>query len=163
MMDQSLLILIMLGMLPSAGLNAQQTARTTLAVTARLEESCKVTAPDLALGKYTAQRGAPPQAKLALSVTCTPDTTYSVGLIKGTSRGATTNQQTMPSEAQASNIQPNSDSTRKAIPGNTIGTENVTGVGTGTEVNHTLFGGVLAAQFVPAGDYADTLTVRVQY
>ena len=149
-MDQSLLILIMLGMLPSAGLNAQQTARTTLAVTARLEESCKVTAPDLALGKYTAQRGAPPQAKLALSVTCTPDTTYSVGVNKGTTHGATTSERKTATAGAA-------------VPGNTIGTENVTGVGTGTEVNHTLFGGVPAAQVVQAGDYADTLTVRVHY
>ena len=161
-MDQSLLILIMLGMLPSAGLNAQQTARTTLAVTARLEESCKVIAPDFVLGNRTTQGGALRPAKIHLSVTCTPDTTYSVGLIKGTSRGATTNQQTMPSEAQASNIQPNSDSTRKAIPGNTITTETLTGVGAGMEVNHTLFGGV-AAQVVLPVDSGDTLSVRVYY
>ena len=162
-MDQSILILIMLGMLPSAGLNAQQTTRTTLAVTARLEESCKVTAPDLALGKYTAQRGAPSQAKLALSVTCTPDTTYSVGVNKGTTHGATGGQQKVASGAQDSNNRRYSDSARSAIPGNTIGTENVTGVGTGMEVNHTLFGGIPASQVVQGGDYADTITVRVHY
>ena len=149
-MEQSIAILIMLGMMPWAGLNAQQTARTTLSVTARMEESCKVTAPDFVLGNRTTRGGALLPAKIQLSVTCTPDTTYNVDLNKGTSRGATISERKTATAGAA-------------VPGNTTDTDRVTGVGTGREVDHTLFGEVLATQLIPAGDYTDTITERVNY
>jgi spore coat protein U-like protein len=69
----------------------------------------------------------------------------------------------MVSGANNLNYQLYSDSARATIWGNTPGTDTVTGVGTGTPVDHTVFGAVPAAQVVPAGDYADTITVRVFY
>ena len=42
-------------------------------------------------------------------------------------------------------------------------TGTVTGVGTGLAVDHTVFGAVPAAQVIPAGDYQDTITVRIYY
>jgi spore coat protein U-like protein len=39
----------------------------------------------------------------------------------------------------------------------------VTGTGTGLSQDHTVYGSVPAAQAVPAGDYQDTITVRVYY
>ena len=49
------------------------------------------------------------------------------------------------------------------IWGNTPGTDTVTGVGTGLAQDHTVFGSIPAAQVIPAGDYADTITVRIYY
>jgi spore coat protein U-like protein len=122
-------ILLLLGMLSWGGLNAQQTAKTTFRVGATVEEFCDVAVPDLALGNYTARGDAPRQVKTLLRATCTPDTTYMVGLNKGT----------------------------------LIGTDTLTGVGTGRTVDHALFDGVPATQIIPPGDYADTITVRVYY
>jgi spore coat protein U-like protein len=87
-MKRRIAVLLVLGMLPWAGLNAQQT--TTLRVSAKVEEFCDVTAPDLALGNYTAQRGALLRTTKLLRATCTPNTTYIVGVNKGTSNGTDT-------------------------------------------------------------------------
>ena len=67
------------------------------------------------------------------------------------------------SGANTLNYQLYSDSARSTIWGNTTGTDTVTGVGTGLAEDHTVFGTIPAAQVVPAGDYADTITVRIYY
>ena len=163
-MKQHAAVLLMLALMPWAELHAQsQTVSTTFRVSARVEAVCEVTATDLSFGTYTSQGGAPLQATTLLRATCTPGSSYNVGLNEGTSPGATVNQRKMVSGAQALNYQPYSDSSRTTIWGNTPGTNTVTGVGTGLAVDHTVFGAVPAAQVVPAGDYGDTITVRVYY
>ena len=162
-MKQRFAVLLMLGLMPWAELHAQQTATTTFRVTAKVQAVCEVTASDLAFGTYTSKAGTPLQATTLLRATCTPNTTYYVGLDQGQSPGATVNQRKMVSGAQALNYQLYSDSARSKIWGNTTGTDTVTGTGTGLAVDHTVFGAVPAAQVVPAGDYADTITVRVYY
>lgn len=163
-MKQRIAVLLMLGLMPLAELHAQsQTVSTTFRVNARVEAVCEVTASDLAFGTYTAQAGTPLQGTTLLRATCTPGTTYNVGLDAGTSPGATINQRKMASGANSLNYQLYSDSARNTIWGNTTGTDTVTGAGTGLAVDHTVFGAVPAAQVVPAGDYQDTITVRVYY
>jgi spore coat protein U-like protein len=106
----------MLGMVPWAGLHAQeQAATTTFKVSARVQAACEVTANDLSLGTYSA----------LLHATCTPNSTYNVGLY--------------------------------SVPTNTT-----RGVGTSLAQDYTVFGGV-PAEVVPAGAYADAITVRVYY
>lgn len=162
-MKRHITVLLVLGVLPWAGLHAQQTATTTFRVTAKVQAVCEVTATDLTFGNYTAQSGTPLQGTTLLRATCTPGSTYQVGLNEGTSPGATVNQRKMVSGAQVLNYQLYSDSARSTIWGNTAGTDTVTGVGTGLAVDHTVFGAVPAAQVVPAGDYSDTVTVRIYY
>jgi spore coat protein U-like protein len=163
-MKHRIAVLLMLGAMPWAEIHAQsQTVSTTFRVSARVEAVCEVTATDLAFGTYTAQGGTPVQATTLLRTTCTPGTTYNVGLNEGTSPGASVNQRKMVSGAQSLNYQLYSDSARSTIWGNTTGTDTVTGVGTGLAVDHTVFGAVPAAQVVPAGDYQDTITVRIYY
>jgi spore coat protein U-like protein len=157
-------VLLLLGMMPWVGLNAQsQTVSTTFRVSARVEAVCEVTATDLAFGTYTAQGGTPLQGTTLLRATCTPGSTYNVGLNEGTSPGATVNQRKMVSGSNNLNYQLYSDSARSTIWGNTTGTDTVTGLGTGLAVDHTVFGAVPAAQVVPAGEYQDTITVRIYY
>jgi spore coat protein U-like protein len=162
-MKRQIAVTLMLGLLPWAGLHAQsQTVSTTFRVQARVEAVCEVTASDLNFGTYTAQAATPTQGTTLLRATCTPGTTYNVGLNEGAS-GGTINQRKMASGANALNYQLYSDSARSKIWGNTTGTDTVTGAGTGLAVDHTVFGAVPAAQVVPAGDYADTITVRIYY
>jgi spore coat protein U-like protein len=147
-MKRSLMVLLVFGMLPWTGLNAQQTETTVFRVSAKVAESCEVAARDFALDNYAARTGAPRQARALLRATCTPNTTYSLGLNMGVSPAATINH--VPG-AQLSN------------PGNMAAAGAVIGVGTGLEVDHTVFGGIPGTQIVPAGDYADTITLRVYY
>jgi len=157
-------VLLMLGMLPWAELPAQGlTAQTTFRVTAKVQAVCEVTATDLSFGTYTAQAGTPLLGTTLLQATCTPGSTYNIGLNEGTSPGATVNQRKMVLGAQALNYQLYSDTSRTTIWGNTPGTDTVTGVGTGLAVDHTVFGSVPAKQVIPAGDYQDTITVRIYY
>ena len=44
-----------------------------------------------------------------------------------------------------------------------FGLNSATGVGTGRAVDHTVFGGVPASRVVPAGDFADTITLHIYY
>ena len=163
-MKRRIAVLLMLGLLPWAGLHAQQTAAARPSGFRRsVQAVCEVTASDLDFGTYTAQGGTPLQGTTLLRATCTPGTTYNVGLNEGTSPGATVNQRKMASGANTLNYQLYSDSARSTIWGNTPGTDTVTGVGTGLAVDHTVFGAVPAAQVVPAGDYGDTITVRIYY
>ena len=163
-MKQRIAVLLLFGMMPWAELHAQaQTATTTFRVTAKVQAVCEITATDLTFGTYTSQGATPLQATTLLRATCTPGSTYNVGLNEGTSPGATVNARKMVSGAQALNYQLYSDTSRTTIWGNTTGTDTVTGVGTGLAVDHTVFGAVPAAQVVPAGDYSDTITVRVYY
>jgi len=163
MMKQRIAILLILAVMPWVELHAQQTATTTFRVTAKVQAVCAVTASDLGFGTYTSQSGTPLQGTTVLRATCTPSTTYNVGLDQGQSPGATINQRKMVSGTSNLNYQLYSDASRTKIWGNTTGTDTVTGVGTGTATDHTVFGAVPAAQVVPAGDYADTITVRVYY
>lgn len=116
-MKQRIAVLLMLGMVPWAGLHAEeQAAATTFKVTARVQAACEVAASDLSFDTSTAH----------VRTTCTPNSTYHVAL--------------------------------NAVPANTV-----SGAGTGLAQDYTVFGGVPAAQVVPAGAYADAITVRVYY
>ena len=163
-MKRHIAVLVVLGMFPWAELHAQaQTATTTFRVTARVNAVCEVTSNDLAFGTYNPKASSPHQVTTLVRATCTPGSTYQVGLNEGTSPGATINQRKMASGTNALNYQLYSDSARSSIWGNTQGTDTVTGVGTGLSQDHTVFGAIPAAQGVPAGDYSDTITVRIYY
>jgi spore coat protein U-like protein len=157
------LALLALGMMPWIGLHAQQTAQATFRVSARVDAVCEVTAADLEFGVYVAQSDAPLAGTTLLRATCTPDTTYYIGLDQGQSPGATVNQRKMVSGAEVLNYQLYSDASHSVIWGNTTGTDTVTGVGTGLAQDITVFGSIPASQVIPAGDYTDTITVRVYY
>jgi spore coat protein U-like protein len=161
-MSRRIAVMLMLGLMPWTALHAQQqTATTTFRVTARVNAVCSVTANDLAFGTYNQQTGV--NGTTQLRAVCSPQATYNIGLSEGTSSGATVNQRRMASGANALNYQLYSNSARSTIWGNTPGTDTVTGTGTGLAQDHTVFGAIPATQSIPAGDYADTITVRIYY
>jgi spore coat protein U-like protein len=164
-MKRRIALLLMLGVMPWAELHAQsQTATTTFKVTAKVQAVCQVTALDLDFGIYVGAVGSPARlGSTQMMVTYTPNTSYSVGLNEGTTAGATINQRKMASGTNTLNYQLYSDSARSVIWGNTPGTDTVTGVGNGLAVDHTVYGSLPGGQAVPAGDYADTITLRVYY
>jgi spore coat protein U-like protein len=163
-MKQRAAVLLLLGLMPWAELHAQaQQVSTTFRVSARVEAVCEVTASDLAFGTYTAQGGTPLQGTTVLRATCTPGTTYNIGLNDGVAGGTIYTGRQMAAGQNKLNYQLYRDSARTNIWGNTTGTDTVQDVGTGLVKDHTVFGAVPAAQVVPAGDYQDTITVRIYY
>lgn len=164
-MKQRIAVLLVLGILPWAGLRAQsQTAETTFRVTARVQAVCQVTATDLTFGDYTAQNATALLGTTQVNTTCTPNTTYNIGLNEGTGGGTINGGRQMASVGgQKLNYQLYSDSARSKIWGNTVPTDTVTGTGTGLAQAHTVYGTVPAKQILPAGDYTDTITVRIYY
>jgi spore coat protein U-like protein len=145
-MKWRIVVSVVLGLLPLAGVYAQQQeTSTSFRVTAKVEEACDVAASDLTFDPSKAQRQASlAQAPLRLLARCTPHSTYKIGLNESRLPGATVDQQRMVMASQ-------------------MLIDQVTGIGTGLAVNHALFGAVAAAQFVSAGDYANTVTVRIYY
>jgi spore coat protein U-like protein len=135
----------------------------TFRVSANVQATCDVRATDLNFGQFNAQSANALNATTQVTVMCTPQTTFSVGLNAGTSPGATVNQRKMVNGASTLNYQLFQDSARQKIWGTTAGTDTLTGVGTGLDQDLTVFGAIPAAQLVPAGAFSDTITVRVFY
>ncbi|WP_298931025.1 spore coat U domain-containing protein [uncultured Ramlibacter sp.] len=165
MMRRHLAVLLTLGLLPWTHVHAQQnTANTSFRVSARVNAVCDISASNLDFGVYSAQGASPLQGTTLLRATCTPNTSYQIGLNEGTSPGATVTQRKLASAAaNVLNYQLYSDSARSTVWGNTPGSDTVTGTGTGLAQDHTVFGTIPAAQTVPSEEYVDTITVRIYY
>jgi spore coat protein U-like protein len=162
MMMQRIAVLLILGFMPWAGLHAQQTATTTFVVKATVNAVCSVTATDLNFGVYNAQAGSAATSTTVVKATCTPGTTYNVALNAGGAGNIYAGRQ-MTSGPNKLNYQLYRNAARSDIWGNTIGTDTVTGSGSGLAVDHTVYGSLAAAQVVPAGNYQDTITVTISY
>jgi spore coat protein U-like protein len=148
-----------LGLAPLPAIAA--TTTTTFAVTATVQATCLVSATAMAFGTYT---GAVATSTSAVSVTCTNTTPYNIGLSAGLATSATVTTRSMTGPASALlgyGLFQNAGHTTNW--GQTIGTDTVTGTGNGAAQPITVYGQVLAAQYVAPGAYADTITATVTY
>ena len=82
-MKMRITVLLVLGILPWAELLAQQTASRILRVSARVEAVCEVTANDLDFGTNTGHPGSNLLGTTLVQTTCSPGTSYQVGLNPG--------------------------------------------------------------------------------
>jgi spore coat protein U-like protein len=161
-MNRRTAILLVLGVLPWAGLQAQgQTATTTFKVTTTVQAVCVVSAADLNFGSYTSQSALLGQS--GVIATCTPGSTYNIGLSAGSGGGTIAGGRQMVLGTNKLTYQLYRDSARTNIWGVTTGTDTVQDVGTGLSKSHTVFGAIPAAQAVPVGNYQDIITVTVSY
>ncbi|KXU31044.1 spore coat protein [Sphingobium sp. 22B] len=155
--------LLIFGMaLPDAAQAAQTT--TTFPVTATVLTACAVTANPLSFGNYDPTSATPLDATTTLSVLCTVGTSFTVGLNAGTSSGATVTSRKMVNGANLLNYGLFRETTRTNNWGNTPGTD--TPPATTAPVlpsTLTVYGRIPPSQNVPAGGYADTVTVTVNY
>ena len=148
-----------LGLAPMSAVAA--TATTTFAVTATVQATCVVSATAMSFGTYTA---AVANATSTVSVTCTNTTPYNVGLSAGLATGATVTTRKMTGPASALlGYALFSDAARTVNWGQTIGTDTVTGTGNGSAQALTVYGQVVAGQYVAPGSYTDTITATVTY
>jgi len=139
---------------------AQQTATTTFQVTATVQATCLISATDLAFGTYI---GVQTDATSTITVTCTNTTPWTIGLNAGTAPGATVTTRRMINGAAQLAYALFRDAGRTLNWGNTIGTDTLSGTGTGIATPLTVYGRVTAAQFPAPGGYVDTITATITF
>ncbi len=149
--------------LASTSANAATSVTTTFQVTATVAASCNITAPTLAFGTYT---GAQVTANTAITVTCNAASTpYNIGLnvgLNGTGQYAR-NMINGTNKLSYGLYQNTALSTNW---GTTIGTDTEAGTSSATALTATtvtVYGVIPAAQVVPTGSYADTITATITY
>jgi spore coat protein U-like protein len=135
----------------------------SLTVSATVLATCEVTANDLDFGDYDPLASSHLDAATTLSVTCTNGTPYNIALDLGIGLGATTAARVMVDGGDTLNYTLYRNSTRTQLWGETIGTDTLSGVGSGNAATIDVFGRVPMLQQAPSGDYEDTITVKVTW
>jgi spore coat protein U-like protein len=133
-------------------------------VSANVLPGCTVAASDLSFGTASLLNSNVDSTS-SVSVTCTSGLAYAVALSQGTTAGGTTTTRLMKHASTASTVpyRMYSDAARTANWGNST-SDDVNGTGTGSAVNHTVYGRVPAQVVAPqAGSYSDTVTVTITY
>jgi spore coat protein U-like protein len=147
-----------------APMEAEATTTTaSVAVSASVLSSCGVTALPLAFGTYSPAQSTNTTAQTSVVVTCTNGTPYNVGLNAGGGTGASVTTRVMSSGSNTLTYSLYQDSGYSTVWGNTIGTNTVTGTGSGLSQTITVYGSVTALQAAPAGSYTDSITVSMTY
>ena len=151
------------GLLFANSAMAADTATTTFQVTATVADSCLVSATDLNFGAY--DPAAVKDGTSTITVTCTAQTPYTIGLDAGqhfaTTRamiGDDTDTTLLKYELYT---EPGHGSVWGAIGG--TGTTVAQSALTGGPLDYTVYGQIPASQYVPAANYADTINVTVDY
>lgn len=132
-------------------------------VSATAVDSCVVNANALAFGTYDPLMSVATDGVSDITVTCTADVIYDVGLNAGTGAGATTNTRRMTRDDQTLAYSLYRDGARSLTWGDRVGTDSVAGVGTGLPVNHKMYGRVPARQPVRSGFYSDVVTATIYF
>ncbi len=137
----------------------------TFDVTATVVAACIVDAGDLSFGNYNPVAGTAVDASSTISVTCTNGSGYSIGLSAGASadEGARAMAHASePGESLAYGLFKDIGLTENW--GGIDLADRVTGTGTGTSQDHTVYGRVFASQSTAfVGSYADTITASVYF
>jgi spore coat protein U-like protein len=136
------------------------TATTSFTVTAMISNSCTISAGNLSFGTYT---GAVLNGTSMIVVSCTKNAPYYVGLNAGTATGATVTTRKLTSGTHTLNYALYSNSGLSTNWGNTVGTDTVTGTGSGTNQPLTVYGQIPANQSLIPGTYSDTITATITY
>ena len=149
-----------------SGVSFGSTITATMPVTATVSNTCStVTANAIAFGEYNPLNATPGDADGNIAVTCTDNTPFDVSLNAGTTTGGSIANRKM-AGPNGTNLAYNlyTDSGHDTVWGDGTTGSVVSGTGTGSAVNETVYGEVAAGQQgVEAGSYSDTVTVSVNY
>jgi spore coat protein U-like protein len=139
------------------------TSSTTFQVTATVLSSCSVSATNLAFGTYDPLAAAPTDGNSTVTVQCTLQAPFNIGLNAGVGSGATVATRVMTSGANTLNYSLYQNAARTTVWGNTPATDTVADTGTGIAVPFTVYGRIPNGQNAAPGSYADTITVTVNF
>lgn len=139
------------------------TATASFLVTANVNSSCTIGATDLAFGNYD-PTGGNVDAASQVSVTCTKTAAWNVGLDEGIFAGATVSSRKMTGPGSfALSYGLFTDIARSHVWGHTIGTDTMSGTGTGGAQALDVYGRIPGLQNVGTGAYSDTITATVTF
>jgi spore coat protein U-like protein len=124
--------------------------------------ACNVSATNINFGTVAALSSIV-DATGTITVQCSDDEGYSIGLNAGTGAGATVTTRKMTAGANTVNYTIYRNSTRTSIWGNTIGSNTVSSTGTGGNQNFTAYARIPVQATPPPTTYNDTITVTVTY
>ena len=144
-------------------LSLASTVTQSMAVSATVVASCTVATTAMSFGNYN---NALLTSTATVTATCSNTTPYNLGLNAGTASGATVTTRGMfvsGTPAVVLNYGLYSNSSRTTNWGMTIGTDTVTGTGSGAAQPFTVYGLIPAGQLVAPGSYTDTITVTITY
>ena len=156
------LALLLISSIP-ATLAPAATKTAKFNVTATVENDCTVNATNLAFGTV-GLLSENVDATSTITVTCTPQTPYSVGLNEGTVAGSTVDTRLMASGSSTIEFQLYSNAARTQVWGQTPIVNTVGGMGNGQATNFTVYGRIRPQAPAPkAGDYATEITATIIY
>lgn len=140
-----------------AGMTTAATTTNSFDAIITIEKSCDVSTgiSDMDFGTANFQTVTPIDKQTTITVKCTQDASYDVGL---SGSGSMNNGSDTIAYAMYS------DASRSTSWGSTVGTDTVAGTGDGTDQTMTVYGRVASIPATaPAGNYSDTVTVTVTY
>lgn len=163
-MHTSLKAIVGAGLLAS-GLAAQAATQTTsFNVTASVVSACAVSAVNLAFGNYDPLAVTNTDGTTTVTVTCSLLAPYNLGISSGAhGTGVTDRKMKIGAGTDTLSYSLFRDALRTLNWGVTVGTDTLSGVGTGLAVPTLIYGRIPAAQNAPIGSYSDTVTVTVTY
>lgn len=137
------------------------TATASIPVKASVVVHCVISASPLSFGTYS---GTLTRSTTSIGVTCSNNTSYTVGLNAGTSAGATVTTRAMTGPAGAMlKYGLYSDSGHTVNWGNTAAQNWISGTGAGTLQSLIVYGEIPAGQFPAPGNYSDTIIAKITY
>lgn len=141
------------------------TASASLTVNATVTANCTVSTSPVNFGSVNTLSGANVDATGGVTVTCTNGTDWSAAADVGSGTGASLASRKMSSGSNLLDYSLYTDAARSSLWGDGTGsTAAVTGTGSGVAQDFTIYGRVPAGQTsVPAGSYADTVSVTITY
>lgn len=146
--------------------DAVSTATTTFQVQASISSACSATAGTLNFGTYNPSSGSPNDATSTINVYCTSGTAYTLKLNVGTGGGTLAARTLADGASDTLGFNLYTTTGRTVVWGDgsgSTGTVSGTGAGLLTASPQTVFGRMAAGQDKPAGSYASTITVTVEY
>lgn len=148
-----------------AGAALAATSETTFEVTAKVNDSCRVAATNLVFGIYDPNEGNLDGSSI-ITATCTKGTTYNIGLDAGLNASNATApwSRAMAADGEYLSYELYSNADRSTVWGDTIDTDTVEVLeSVGGDEAHSVYGRIPAAQYVPAGNYVDTINVTITF
>jgi spore coat protein U-like protein len=143
---------------PTGSLNTS----TSTSASATVVSSCNVSATTLNFGSQGVLNSNV-DASSAVTTTCTSATAYNIGLNAGTGSGATVTTRKMTSGGATISYSLYSNSGRTTNWGNTVGTDTVSGTGSGLGQSYTVYGRVPSQSTPAPATYTDTIVATVTY
>lgn len=132
--------------------------------TADVPAECRAYAvSDLAFGTIPGLIATDVDHDTTFSMTCTGRTAWNVGLDDGLNASGSARRMRRGAGSDHVTYELYTTPARTVRWGDTIGTDTVTGTGTGITQSLTVHGRIPAPQSLPAGSYSDTITVTITY